>query len=282
MSMVPYYAGSLSANLVRRYGVAAARKAAPYAWTGVKSVYRYATTKRKGQGGAGRRKPQLKLGRSLTLPSGYLPRKYRLTLRYADSLTVSSGTVSSVFCSWKANGIFAPEVAVTSGISNNKGTSAQPQLRDTMATLYAQYQVKSSTIRASFINHDPSNADAQFLCVHLGTDNDTKDITTPKVPDTTDEILQSGIPGYQYRVIGGSDNSLSKNTITKKWSLRKLAKGERDDSNVVVTADPTSGNLNNFIVSVINGKDANSVEGRLYVTILYDVEFSQPNDILAL
>lgn len=194
-------------------------------------------------------------------------------------MAISTSSQSAVFAVWKANGVVDPEHLFTSGVTSNQ--NSQPMFRDTMALLYENYQVVASSIKVQYINHDASNSDAIFLCLHVGKDEDTKDVLTPLVPATTDEVLLSSIPAYKYKLIGGSDNSLSRGTLYKKWTKRQFNdKKNKIDSLSAVSSDPANDKLHQFVVSMINGKDANSMEGRLYVTIKYEVEYSNIRNTL--
>lgn len=275
VTLVPYIK---NVPITELYG--GAKKAYPYAKKAYKNIKAWEKKYKDIKTFRLQRKKQ-KRGpyRSLTLSSGLLPNKNRITLRYADSLAVSTSSDSNLYAVWKANGIYDPEHVLTTGVTG--GNNIQPMFRDTMALLYENYQVVASSIKVQYINHDASNSDAVFLCLHIGKDADTKDILTPLVPGSTDELLMSAIPGYKYKLVGGSNNSLSRGTIYKKWTKRQFNnKKDRDNSLSVVNADPSDDNLQQFIVSLINGKDANSMEGRLYVTIKYEVEFSNIRNTL--
>lgn len=216
--------------------------------------------------------------KSMTLSSGLLPNKNRITLRYADSLHLSSGSHSFAFAKFKTNGINDPQHSL---VNLTAGRDNQPMFHDTLAALYENYVVLASSIKVQFINHNAGNEDAMFMCLHIGKDDDTKDTITPLVPSNADEVLLSAIPAYKYKLIGGSNNSLSKGTLYKKWTKRQIAsKTDRNAAEMVTAADPTDDSQQQFIISLINGKDANEMEGRVYVTIKYEVEYSNIRNTL--
>ncbi len=187
------------------------------------------------------------------------PDRYRATLRYADSftLTVTSGAVASYIFS--ANGLYDPNIT---------GTGHQPAGFDQMMLSYDHYTVVHSRIYAYFHNVTASVAPTASICV---ASNNT--------PTTVaQQLMEDGLNVTQrlnYSATEGSLRAMEISTSVARFGGVKQILDDSDYRGTVATNPPEQQYFHVQAWDTENGSCAVGVD----VTIEYTAWFTEPRKL---
>jgi hypothetical protein len=197
------------------------------------------------------------------LPVGF-PATNKVRLRYCVGKTLVPG-VTSANLFFRANSVFDPEEAAG---------GHQAQAFDTWSTFYNHYLVESSTIKVTYAPND-ATAYAGFMVYGITVNDDTT--TTTNVVTAMEQsqtVAKYGSP---------SVNAHAPVTVYHKWS----AKDNMNITNIrdnwarlgaLVTTNPNEQAY--FKVWTQNANEsASSPNIRIFVTLEYIVNFSEPKEL---
>lgn len=185
----------------------------------------------------------------------------RVTLRYAESFSISTATVAASSYVFSGNGIFDPNVT---------STGSQPANFDDFSAIYLRYRVFGSKIVVKHANEIDAADDGVRLIVaprHTATDI----ITVPTALDALSQPYAKFVV-VKYYTTGTPDGTIRSNMTTSKiMGLSDLEFKGRDDLTALVSAQPSHQWY--WHINQSNVNTANTCVTFFTVTIDYDVEF---------
>jgi len=191
--------------------------------------------------------------------SGGFPDRARLRLNYFEG--VVTNTAIGVTQVWAGNGCFDPNIT---------GTGSQPYNFDDWSLQYNRYRVVGSTIWANFITNATTYAATQCLLLVAPRH------TTTTVIGSFESAISA--PYAKFKILNqlNSGYTPKSDVISHSMSTQKIlgltnAELMSDQYQALFTANPS--HLWYWHTSIQANDGTSTITGRLYVKIVYDIEF---------